>query len=138
MNYRNATKQTILIVLLISFFQSQQNYNGWFICQNVVSLVRTWRRSVLQVYIPTWYEKYSEFWDNSTKPDKFKVEIANRQITVNNMSSQVCEICYLYVEKHQKILYHQKKFHLHNLNGCCKSRTSFAHGYACLEFTWYD
>jgi len=70
-------------------------------------------------------------------PDKFRVQILNRQIKVRGMRSQFCKTCCLYVEKHQKILYHQKKFHLHNLNGCGKYST-FAHGYACLEFTWYD
>jgi len=69
-------------------------------------------------------------------PDKFKVKILNKQIKVENMRSQDCDTCNLYVGKNKKKLFHQKKFHLHNMYNCGKCSTSFAHGYACLDFLW--
>jgi len=65
--------------------------------------------------------------------DKFNFKLFNKNITVDNMRMQECQ-CFLYVQKNKKKLFHQKKFHLHNLNSCGKCSTSFAHGYACIEF----
>jgi len=65
--------------------------------------------------------------------DNINFKIFNKNIIVDNMRFRQCQ-CYLYVEKNKKKLFHQEKFHLHNLNGCGKCSTSFAHGYACIEF----
>jgi len=73
-----------------------------------------------------------------TIPNSFKVKIVNNEITVELLTNVSGTSILLYIGKCYKLLGHQHKFNLQQLNGCAYilRNTVFAPGFAYLNTSW--
>jgi len=72
-----------------------------------------------------------------TIADKFKVNVLNNEIKVENLSNTSrCKTCFLYVGKYAKKIIHQKAWNLELRVDSTICSSPFVAGYACLEFSW--